>query len=382
MNYTTQYFWRIVAFDNSGASTSGSIWDFTTRANAPPYSPHSPEPPDGATNIDVNASLNWNCTDPDGDEITYDVYFGKNSSPLKVSNNQSENWYDPGTMNYSTKYYWRIVAWDSYGQSASGRIWSFTTGSLPNNPPYEPSDPDPKSGSTNIDIDADLSWTGGDPDLGDTVVYDVYLEADDSTPDIQVADDINETTFDPGILEYETIYYWRVIAKDNHGASTYGYVWRFTTESAPEPDLSCEGTLNWVDVEPGSTVNGSFTVENKGEPLSLLDWKVSDWPKDWGNNWQFIPMSGDNFKPSDGPITINISVVAPSKKNSEFTGEVKIINLENNSDICTIDVHLATPKSKLFFYNFPLINWLLDRFPILYRLLDVLKVNLGSSCLG
>jgi len=375
MNHTTRYYWRIVAFDHLGASTSGPVWDFTTRANAPPHMPKRPEPPDGATDVDVNATLSWNCTDPDDDELTYDVYFGTNSSPPKVSSNQSENWYDPGTMNYSTQYYWRIVAWDSYNQSTSGRIWSFTTGSKPNNPPHKPSNPNPEYGSTNVDIDADLSWAGGDPDLGDTVVYDVYLEADDPSPDVQVADDITETRFDPGTLEYDTKYYWRIIAKDNHGASTPGTVWRFTTESAPIPDLSCKGSLNWVDVTPGSTVQGSFTVENKGEPLSLLDWEIADWPKDWGS-WTFIPFSGDDLIPEE-PCTVNVSVIVPDKKNSEFTGEVKIANTENSSDFCTIDVSLVTPKSKPFSFTFYLLERLLERFlnafPILRNLLGLLE---------
>jgi len=370
MNHTTRYYWRIVAFDHLGASTSGPVWDFTTRANAPPYMPKNPEPPDGATDVDVNATLSWNCTDPDDDDLTYDVYFGTNSSPPQVSSNQSENWYDPGTMNYNTQYYWRIKAWDSHNQSTSGRIWRFTTGSKHNNPPYKPSNPGPGYGSTNVDIDADLSWTGGDPDLGDTVVYDVYLEADDPSPDVQVADDINETIFDPGTLEYDTKYYWRVIAKDNHGASTPGTVWRFTTESAPMPDLSCKGSLNWVDVVPGSTVQGSFTVENIGATGSLLDWKVSDWPKDWGS-WTFTPSSGDDLTPEE-PCTVNVSVTSPDKKNKEFTGEVKIANTENSSDFCTVDVSLVTPKSKPFNFNFYLLERLLDRFPTAFPILRYL----------
>jgi hypothetical protein len=78
-------------------------------------------------------------------------------------------------------------------------------------------------------VSADLSWTGGDPDAGDTVTYDVYFEADDSTPDVLLCNDVGTPACDPGALAYDTQYYWTVIATDNHGASTTGATWNFTT---------------------------------------------------------------------------------------------------------------------------------------------------------
>jgi hypothetical protein len=101
-------------------------------------------------------------------------------------------------------------------------------GWLLNYPPYEPSDPDPQDGTTNVNIDTDLSWTGGDPDSEDTVTYDVYF--DDSSPPQQVEWNQTETTYDPGTLEYETTYYWKIVAWDNHNASAAGPIWQFTTK--------------------------------------------------------------------------------------------------------------------------------------------------------
>ncbi|EMR75277.1 hypothetical protein MBGDF03_00902 [Thermoplasmatales archaeon SCGC AB-540-F20] len=208
--------------------------------------------------------------------------------------------------------------------------------------------------------------TGGDPD-GDPVVYDVYLEANDPTPDDKVADDITETTFDPGTMDYETVYYWRIIAKDNHGASTWGPIWHFTTELAPMPDLNCEGSLSWSNVKPEETVEGSFTVKNIGDPGSLLDWEVAEYPE-WGT-WNFMPSSGEDLKPEDGAVTVQVTCIAPDGKNEEFTGSIRIINSENASDYCTINVSLSTPKNKLFIHNFPLISWLFERFPNMFPIL-------------
>jgi len=98
-----------------------------------------------------------------------------------------------------------------------------------NNPPNPPSNPTPTDGATDQDINVNLSWTGGDPDPGDTVTYDVYFEADDSTPEDLLCDDVPTPACDLGTLAYDTHYYWYVVATDNHGASTTGATWDFTT---------------------------------------------------------------------------------------------------------------------------------------------------------
>lgn len=100
-----------------------------------------------------------------------------------------------------------------------------------NNPPYEPSNPDPEDGATDVPIDSDLSWIGGDPDPGDTVTYDVYFGT--VSPPPKVEDNQSETVYDPGTMDYDTTYYWQIIAWDNHNASTTGPVWEFATALLP-----------------------------------------------------------------------------------------------------------------------------------------------------
>jgi len=45
-------------------------------------------------------------------------------------------------------------------------------------------------------------------------------------------DSSNQTynTYNLGTLDYNTTYYWMIVAWDNHGASTIGSIWEFTTE--------------------------------------------------------------------------------------------------------------------------------------------------------
>jgi len=133
------------------------------------------------------------------------------------------------------------------------------------------------------------------------------------------------------------------------------------------PDLNCDGELKWTGVKPENEVVGNFTVENIGDEFSLLDWEISEYP-DWGV-WTFNPLSGNNLKPEDGSITVEVSVVAPSEKNKEFTGEVKIVNKENTSDFETISVSLITPRNKIFYINS--FEKIIQRFPIIKILISL-----------
>ncbi len=95
--------------------------------NNPPYIPSDEYPKDGSINVLLNVSLSWTGGDPDGDTVTYDVYFGDSSPPPKIVDNQTNTSYDPSTLDINSKYYWKIVARDEHGASTEGSIWNFTT---------------------------------------------------------------------------------------------------------------------------------------------------------------------------------------------------------------------------------------------------------------
>ena len=343
-----------------------------TIQNNLPNEPSNPYPSNGATDVDIYVTLNWTSGDPDPcDTVTYDVYFGNTSSPPKVVSNQTDTSYDPATLDCETTYYWQIASWDNHNAQTAGPIWNFTT--KVNSPPNEPKDPDPEDGATGVDIDAELSWNCIDPD-GHTLTYDVYLEANNPTPNVLVSNDQSETSYDPGTLDYEITYYWQIIASDEYDASTEGPIWRFTTEMKPKPDLSCNGDLSWTNIEPGSTLTSYITVENIGEPGSLLDWKILTWPN-WGE-WTFSPSSGEDRTPEEGLETVGVNVVAPNEGNATFSGYIIIINEGDMGDYCTINVKLTTPKNQRSEYLsfLELLQKLIQKFPLLEHILSLLPV--------
>jgi len=239
------------------------------RNNSPPNAPNNPFPDNGSINVAIDSNLNWTGGDPDGNNVTYNVYFGTTSPPTMISNNQTDSTYDPGIMDYNTIHYWQVIAWDNQSEYNASPIWEFTTIQEPNLPPYQPSNPDPTDGEVDINILADLSWSGGDPNTNDTVTYDVYFGTN-TTPSI-VSNNQSALAYDPGIMYYNTTYYWQIIAWDNLGENNVSSLWNFTTAqeqnlppykpSDPNPangeiDVSLSADLSWTGGDP----NGNETV--------------------------------------------------------------------------------------------------------------------------
>jgi hypothetical protein len=113
-------------------------------------------------------------------------------------------------------------------------------GGVQNTPPNIPSNPSPANHATDGSINAQLSWTGGDPDAGNTVTYNLYFGT--SPTAAMVSHNQTGTSYAPGTLAYNTTYYWKIVATDNQGASTTGPLWDFTTMHKAE----VTGTTVWL----------------------------------------------------------------------------------------------------------------------------------------
>ena len=141
------------------------------------------------------------------------------------------------------------------------------------------------------------------------------------------------------------------------------------SEEQPEPntpDLECSGSLSWTKVKTGATVNGTFQLKNIGDISSLLNWTINESYINWGT-WLFNPEFGENLTPEMGQITVQVSVIAPNKPNSEFEGYIKVENQNNPEDFDLIPVYLKTPRNiytiQVKFYPFVIkfINSFLER---------------------
>lgn len=178
-----------------------------------------PTPANGAVEVDT-AMLEWLG---EGDQVTYKVYLGTDPN-LGDADLVGETPLTLQVVNLTpgTTYYWRVDQVEVGGAVNTGKVWSFTTLAL------EAHFPTPADGATGAAVDAKLGWVPGKG----AILNDVYFGTDQAA--VAASDPstfkgkLMVPSFDPGILNSFTTYYWKV--DEFAGPVTNpGLVWSFTT---------------------------------------------------------------------------------------------------------------------------------------------------------
>jgi len=169
-----------------------------------------------------------------------------------------------------------------------------------NAPPNVPTNESPTNGTSYStgNRPSSISWTGGDID-NDTVTYTVYLRAGNSTlDDTHIQGNTTDTSYIIS-TSWSTTYYWKIKATDEHGASTDGPVWHFTTGAEKidggggsvsyyPPTADAGGPYyGFVDEEIEFDGTDSKDNDESGKSIEQYDWKFFDedvWHEDIGAN--------------------------------------------------------------------------------------------------
>jgi len=355
------YSWKVTAVNEFGKETTSETYSFTTQSNRAPNTPSNPSPSNNVTNQPLTMTLSWDCSDPDGDILTYDVYFGTSSNPTtKVSTGQSGKSINRSNLSYGTTFYWKVVAKDSKGATTEGPEWRFTTQS--NRAPNTPSNPSPSNNATNQPTTITLSWECSDPD-GDAVTYDVYFgTSSNSMTKVSSGQTLNRSNLSIG-----TTYYWKVVAKDSKGATTEGPVWKFTTQSAPTTTSYTPSSIvpQMVLVDKGSftmgdTWGGGGSDEKPTHKVTFTyDFYIGKYEVTFNEYDAFCNATGRS-KPSDSgwgrgtrPV-INVSwwdAIAYCNWLSEKEKLPKAY--DNNGNLLDKDGRVTTDPSKVVGYRLP-----------------------------
>lgn len=135
--------------------------------------------------------------------------------------------------------------------------------------PNEPANPSPPAGATDVTRNSGLGWSGGDPDAGDAVTYDVYFAPSGSSLSL-ICYNTTSPACNPGLLSSYTAYNWQVVAHDSSGNDTIGPVWSFTTGAAiGTPDLTYDAYFVDDDNDGNSSGNDD-SIADCGETVELF----------------------------------------------------------------------------------------------------------------
>jgi len=315
--------------------------------------PDAPSKPSGNTSvyICINHNYSTSTTDPYGLNVSYGWDWDSNLvvdewTDWYKSNETctiAHNWSDPGNYCISVK------AKNTLEEESN---WSSKLCvNLLNHPPYSPNNPIPPDGDQNVSSNEILCWTGGDPDICDTVVYDVYFGT--NCPPPLVSDHQTYTCYDPGSLPPFEDFYWRVVAWDNHGASNSSPEWIFSTGvNLPPSDPEINGPSNG---NPGKDYK--FFIVSIDPDDHIIKYYV-----DWGDG----KITEKKWYLSGKVVTLNHTW----DESGNYLIKGKAID-EYNAESNFSEFNLIIPRNRATYYSF--FNLLLERFPMLEWLLNLLR---------
>jgi len=221
----TTYYWRIDEVNDTEPNSpwKGDIWSFMI----PPKTAYAPDPADAAESIDPDANISW--TGGFGAKL-HTVYFGDNFDDVNNAAGglpQGAATYDPGPLKLAKTYYWRIDEFDAIA-TYKGDVWSFTTQGAVGNPK-------PANGAVDVKQTQIISWSPSVFAASHQVYFgtdkDAVKNADTGSPEYKGTRDLGAESYDPGMLEWDTTYYWRIdeVNNTNPDSPWTGILWSFTT---------------------------------------------------------------------------------------------------------------------------------------------------------
>jgi hypothetical protein len=262
----TTYYWRIDEVNEADPNSpwKGPIWSFSI----PPKTAYNPDPADGAEFVDPNnVTLTWS---PGFGAILHTAYFGDDYDEVNNATGGAalgSATYKPGPLEWEKVYYWRVDEFDAV-ETHKGDIWSFTT-------PGAVGNPQPAYNAADVQLNAILSWTPSTSAASHQLYFGTDKEAVRTagvgSPEDKGSKALDAESYDPGLLDAETTYYWRVDEVDAQGNTANGPLWLFTTgafllvddfESYTDDDPNNEAIWqHWID---------GFGVADNGAQVGYL----------------------------------------------------------------------------------------------------------------
>jgi hypothetical protein len=221
LNWNTTYYWRLNAINSYNNTSRWSSYRYFRTAVGPP-----PEAPSALVATPVSSSridLIWqdNSSDETGFKIERKTGSGSYSQITTVGAGVTS--YSNTYLSASTTYYYRVRAYKGTLNSNYCEEASATT--LPP-PPSAPTLRSPASASTVSNLTPRLEWNAS----SGAVSYGVQVSTSSGFTTLIVNETgITDLYYDiaPGILNWNTTYYWRVNARNSFGSTSSWSSYRY-----------------------------------------------------------------------------------------------------------------------------------------------------------
>ena len=100
--------------------------------NKQPATPQLLSPEDNSEEVDVTAKLIWNSSDPEGDELTYELeLWNAVNDEVKTFSNIKDTIYTIEGLNFGYRYFWQVKVSDSVNDPVMSSLFSFKTKDVP-----------------------------------------------------------------------------------------------------------------------------------------------------------------------------------------------------------------------------------------------------------
>jgi len=243
-----EYAFAVAAYNMAG---EGPASNPVTATPSNSNTPFSPNPANGDENIlpEGPVSLTWLTSNPNGDNLAFDVYIGIGMIPEwpSATGLSTPSYQVPDVLSPHENYLWRVSVNNiTKGYRTEGPEWSFRTA---NNPPPAPTLISPSNGAVDVNLETTFDWSSVfDPD-GDTVSYELLMDTV-NPPSVIAAREVTATQFLLSGLTPDMTYYWCVVAKDGFGGGAESLVRSFrTVDPPPAPSgLSVTADAQYAEV--------------------------------------------------------------------------------------------------------------------------------------
>lgn len=242
------YFWRIFGINSNGVSDPiDVVWKFKRKktfpvSSMPPEAPVLLAPANYTLDIEIPILFTWNKSDGVN---YYQVEIAEDSTFSEIRYRSehlfSEN-YSISNLHEKTKFFWRVLAYNSYGYTPSSSVFTFSTQNLLTIPSTVVLWA-PENGSVQNPVPITLSWAKS----ARAQSYSLHLASDKNYTNIlRKYTNIPDTFKIVDSLDGLINYYWRVSAENSAGSS--GFLMRrgFKTKFNFVPTGSCPGVPDVV----------------------------------------------------------------------------------------------------------------------------------------